>query len=80
VHGFKYGDRWRAEFNYPGNVKPRSTNKICANFSRQIVNDRGALAASTPAASGQRQSASLIARIHCRLLFHLQWRKRLPFE
>jgi hypothetical protein len=52
VHGFKYGDRWRAEFNYPGNVKPRSTNKICANFFRQIVSDRDAQAASMPATSG----------------------------
>jgi hypothetical protein len=28
THGFKYGKLRRAELKYPGNVKPRSMNKI----------------------------------------------------
>jgi hypothetical protein len=39
THGFKYGKLRRAELKYPGNVKPRSMNKI---FRKMFIqNSRG---------------------------------------
>jgi hypothetical protein len=39
THGLKYGKLRRAELKYPGNVKPRSTNKILRKMF--IQNSRG---------------------------------------
>jgi hypothetical protein len=36
AHGLKYGKLRRAELKYPGNVKPRSTNKI---FRKMFIQD-----------------------------------------